>query len=56
MPFELPYTVACCTPGCTWEQEHVTQDTARHAGDRHEREHAGHCAHLFPPDMTQGAD
>ncbi len=56
MPIALPYTIACCTPGCAWEQEHTRHEDARHAGDQHEREHVGHLAYLFPPNMTQGAD
>ncbi len=56
MAKESVYIVACCTPGCNWEQEYEAQDYARNAGDRHESEHDGHLAYVFPPEMTQGAD
>jgi hypothetical protein len=55
MATEMMYTVACCTPGCNWEKECRVQDDARLAGEQHEREHDGHLAYLFPPDMTQEA-
>ncbi len=53
MASELVYTVACCTRGCNWERECRMHEDAPVAGDRHEREHDGHLAYVFPPDMTQ---
>ena len=46
MAAELPYTVACSTPGCNWEQECYVHDEARVAGDQHEEAHDGHLTYV----------
>ncbi len=56
MASEAVYTVACCTPGCNWEQECEAHEHARNAGDQHERAYDGHLAYVFPPEMAQAAD
>jgi hypothetical protein len=47
------YTVACCTPGCAWQEDCATRVEARFAGEQHEQEHDGHITYVFPPNSAQ---
>ncbi len=49
------FIVACCTPGCYWEEECPTRREARLAGRVHEEAHEFHVTGVFPLDETKTA-